>query len=322
MDEIFITIIVIIVMVMHLSSSILITSLLPMTVLMVFIGMKLFGVDANIVALSGIAIAIGTIVDMGIVVSENMLKHLQEAGEEDDKTEVLFRAVSEVGGAVLTAVSTTVVSFLPVFAMEAAEGKLFKPLAHTKTIALISSVILALTVLPPLAHILYTKRLKSKRLVDVVYASFALFGIYVLFAVKWWLGLVILLFGIFYFVKHYLHPRIQKQIPHIVNWIVVLIVAAVLSTTWEPLGAGRSGFINFLFVVLLISAVMGVLLLFTRSYPRMLRWALDHKIKALSGPVILVLIGMMVWMGFGKVFFSVKQNRFCNEKYWRRHGNI
>ncbi|MBU4443804.1 efflux RND transporter permease subunit, partial [bacterium] len=144
-DQILVTMIVIIIMVMHLKTSLLITGLLPLTVLMVFIGMKLFGIDANIVALSGIAIAIGTIVDMGIVVSENMLRHLNEADEKDNKLNVLFRAASEVGSAVLTAVSTTVVSFLPVFTMEAAEGKLFKPLAYTKTFALIASVIFALT---------------------------------------------------------------------------------------------------------------------------------------------------------------------------------
>ena len=75
-EEILVTIIVILIMVMHLRSSLLISSLLPIAVLMTFIAMKLFGVDANIVALSGIAIAIGTMVDMGIVICENILKHL------------------------------------------------------------------------------------------------------------------------------------------------------------------------------------------------------------------------------------------------------
>ncbi|MBT3762488.1 MAG: efflux RND transporter permease subunit, partial [Candidatus Marinimicrobia bacterium] len=89
-DEILITIIVILVMVMHFRTSLLISSMLPLTVLMVFVGMKLFKVDANIVALSGIAIAIGTIVDMGIVVMENILKHLEKAKEKTK--EVIFNA--------------------------------------------------------------------------------------------------------------------------------------------------------------------------------------------------------------------------------------
>ncbi|CAD7694861.1 unnamed protein product [Ostreobium quekettii] len=120
-EEILVTIIVILVMVMHLRSSILISALLPLAVLMVFIAMKTFGVDANIVALSGIAIAIGTMVDMGIIVCENILKHLDEADPNEDRGHVIFRASHEVAGAVLTAVSTTVVSFLPVFTMIAAE---------------------------------------------------------------------------------------------------------------------------------------------------------------------------------------------------------
>jgi len=148
-QQILVTIIVVIVLVMHLRSAILISALLPIAVLMCFIAMKTFHVDANIVALSGIAIAIGTMVDMGIIMCENILKHLDEADPDEDRLEVIFRATKEVSGAVLTAVSTTIVSFLPVFTMIGAEGKLFKPLAFTKTFALFSSVIVALTIIPP-----------------------------------------------------------------------------------------------------------------------------------------------------------------------------
>ena len=160
-EEILVTIIVILVMVLHLRSSILISALLPLAVLMCFIAMKTFGVDANIVALSGIAIAIGTMVDMGIILCENILKHLDEADPNEDRGHVIFRAANEVASAVLTAVSTTVVSFLPVFTMVAAEGKLFRPLAFTKTFALAASVIVALTIIPPAAHILMGSRMKS-----------------------------------------------------------------------------------------------------------------------------------------------------------------
>lgn len=157
-QEILITVIVVLLLVFHLRSSLLISFILPGAVLLTFVGMKMFHVDANVVALSGIAIAIGTIVDMGIVLCENVLRQLEEADDDEPRLEVIFRACSEVGGAVLTAVMTTVISFLPVFAMEGAEGKLFKPLAYTKTFALIASVLIALTVLPPLIHMLYKKR--------------------------------------------------------------------------------------------------------------------------------------------------------------------
>jgi len=157
--EILITILVIVLMVMHLRSAMLISAVLPLAVLFSFIGMKVFGVDANVVALSGIAIAIGTIVDMGIVMTENILKHLDRADPAERRIKVVYRACSEVGSAVLTAVATTVISFLPVFTMEAAEGKLFKPLAYTKTFALVGAIVVALTILPPLAHWIISKRL-------------------------------------------------------------------------------------------------------------------------------------------------------------------
>ncbi|MBA7605230.1 MAG: AcrB/AcrD/AcrF family protein [Calditrichaeota bacterium] len=301
-DEILITIIVILLMVMHLKTSLLITSLLPLTVLMVFIGMKVFGVDANIVALSGIAIAIGTIVDMGIVVSENMLKHLDEAGEKEDKLSVLYRAASEVGGAVLTAVATTVVSFLPVFTMEAAEGKLFKPLAYTKTFALIASVIMALTVLPPLAHILYAGRFRKEQLRNALYGGLILAGIVLMFALSWWLGLLVTLIGVYHFTRRWLPAGLLDHIPQWVNWLVIAAVMFILAGTWAPLGIDKGTLRNVLLVALLLALIMGSIVLFTRHYPRMLRWALDHKVLALSGPAAIVTIGFMAWIGFDGMF--------------------
>jgi copper/silver efflux system protein len=162
-QEILITIIVVLVMVRHFSSSILISGLLPLAVLMTFIGMKKFSVDANIVALSGIAIAIGTMVDMAVVICENILRRLHESDDDTPRLETIFEATIEVGSAVMTAVATTIVGFLPVFAMEAAEGKLFQPLAYTKTFALIASIIIALTVIPTFAHLLMRKPKPKKK---------------------------------------------------------------------------------------------------------------------------------------------------------------
>ena len=176
LEEILVTIIVILVMVMHLRSSILISALLPLAVLMCFIAMSVSAwlanamgasgtaqyFNANIVALSGIAIAIGTMVDMGVILCENILNHLDEADpESENRLEVVYRAASEVGGAVVTAVATTIVSFLPVFTMIGAEGKLFKPLAFTKTFRpRCFSHRRASTIIPPVAHILFTVRVQ------------------------------------------------------------------------------------------------------------------------------------------------------------------
>lgn len=164
--EIIITILVIIVMLRNLKASIIISSILPVSILMVFISMKLFDVDANIVALSGIAIAIGTMVDLGIILTENVIKELrlmEEPYNYKTSLKAVFKACSEVSGAIVTAVLTTVISFLPVFTMTAAEGKLFGPLAFTKTSALIAALIISLLVLPSIAHLLMgKKRLKEQ----------------------------------------------------------------------------------------------------------------------------------------------------------------
>jgi Cu(I)/Ag(I) efflux system membrane protein CusA/SilA len=161
--EILVTSIVVLVMVRHFASSLIISGVMPLAVLACFIAMRFAKVDANIVSLSGIAIAIGAAVDMGIIVCENILKHLDAMPQEDRRDRrktlpVIYQAVCEVGGAVVTAISTTVIGFLPVFTMEAAEGKLFKPLAFTKTFAMLSSVVIALTIIPAAAHLMFRGR--------------------------------------------------------------------------------------------------------------------------------------------------------------------
>ena len=156
-DEILITILVVVLMVMHLRTSFLVAGLLPVAVLLTFVAMRLLGVDANIVALSGIAIAIGTMVDMGIVVMENILAHMDRAPPDEPRLETIRRGTAEVAGAVLTAVATTVVSFLPVFGLQAAEGKLFTPLAWTKTLAIMGAVLVALVILPAVATLLFPR---------------------------------------------------------------------------------------------------------------------------------------------------------------------
>lgn len=162
-QQVLVTIIVVLLMVLHLRSSLLISAMLPLAVLITFIAMKNFGIDANIVALSGIAIAIGTVVDVGIVLTENILKHLKEAPPEKSHSTVIYEAVTEVASAVTTSVATTVVSFLPVFAMNGEAGRLFRPLAFTKTFALIASIIVALTIIPPIAHLLFKREWRFAR---------------------------------------------------------------------------------------------------------------------------------------------------------------
>ncbi len=157
--EILITIAVVVLFLLNVRSSLIIAITLPMAVLMSFAAMKWFHVDANIMSLAGIAIAIGTMVDMGIIVLENIYDALAEweakgaPGGPRQRLRVIQQSAREVIPAVLTAVSTTIVSFLPVFFLTGRDYKLFAPLAWTKTFALAASLIVAVTVVPVLARI-------------------------------------------------------------------------------------------------------------------------------------------------------------------------
>ncbi|MHC4424088.1 MAG: efflux RND transporter permease subunit, partial [Planctomycetota bacterium] len=301
-EEILVTIIVVLVIVFHLRSSILISSLLPLAVLMCFIAMKVFGIDANIVALSGIAIAIGTMVDMGIVITENILKRLDEAAENDDKLEVIFKATSEVGSAVLTAVLTTIVGFLPVFTMTAAEGKLFKPLAYTKTFALAASVIVALTIIPPAAHFIFTSKINIQKSKRYFLLALVVVGVITAFWLAWWAGFIMIALGTYHLLKDFLPVGIRKSLPWVVNAVAIIFVGLLLTGHWLPLGPAKGMVRNLFFVAVLIGGLLTFFNIFQRFYPRILNWCLGHKPAFLSVPVAVVVLGAIIWSGLGKEF--------------------
>ena len=300
--EVLVTVIVVLVMVRHFRSSLLISASLPVAILICFIAMRMFKVDANIVALSGIAIAIGTIVDMGMIVCENILKHLETADPGENRLEVVHRAASEVGGAVLTAVATTVVGFLPVFFMTGAEGKLFKPLAFTKTFALIASVIIALTIIPAGAHLLMGARAGSRRLRTFLLAALIAAGVVLVFAVAWWAGLILIALGVWHLATGLVPPEARK----IGRWLLIgaaaLLVAALLTKHWMPLGPEPGAVLNFIFIVLGIGGLLAFFNVFMWIYPSILRWCLAHKALFLCIPALLVVLGLTIWFGFNTVF--------------------
>ena len=304
LQQILVTIIVVVVMVRHLRSSILISGLLPLAVLMCFVAMKLFGVDANIVALSGIAIAIGTIVDMGVIICENILKHLDEAHPDENRLDVIYRAATEVGSAVVTAVSTTIVSFLPVFTMEAAEGKLFKPLAYSKSFALVASVIVALTIIPPAAHILFTRGSSQRRHLRRLLHVGLLAGGLALIALWqwWWAGGLLIVIGAYLVAEPFLPGRVKRGIPWVANGIVVAAVAFVLAQIWLPIGPEKGLMRNLILVTAALGGLLLLFQLFQAAYPSILSWALEHKATFLMLPLVIVLVGGMVWRGFDGLF--------------------
>jgi len=309
--QILISVIVIIVMIYHLRTSLLISALLPLAVLMSFIMMKYFRVDANIVALSGIAISIGTMVDLGIIMNENILRHLREAADKGkSRLETVYEGAVEVAPAILTAVSTTIVSFLPVFTLQAAEGRLFSPLAFTKTFALVASLIITMAFMPVLAYqfsgkinMKFFRRLRNNTHVLIALNSALIVGGFLVAVfVLWWPGLFLTLLGISG-VLHQLFPDQISPHRHLINpGISLLIVLLLLANAWLPVGVERSLFINILFLVLLIALILGVFRLFLHYYPRLLIWCLSHKKQFLIIPVFLLLLGLNIWMGFGQVF--------------------
>ncbi len=316
--EVLITIMVVILMLLNLKSSILVSATLPIAVLMCFIAMRYFGVDANIVALSGIAIAIGTMVDMGIVLVESIVRKmetppdplLERGGDHSDTTisdnknrknalELIYEATTEVASAVITAVATTVISFLPVFTMEAAEGKLFKPLAYTKTFALIASIIVAIAVIPPLAHTLFSMKTSRKWLGYFGNVLAIIGGIFLHLQFNPFLGNILIGVGIAgilaLVVQEARLPRLQKfQRPLVwmTNIIYALVVAWLLASIWMPLGVNKSNFSNFLFVAIIAGGLIALFGLVIYFYEYILRFLLRFKI------LFLVVVGFIIYQGF------------------------
>ncbi len=304
--ELLISILVVIVLMLNLRSSFLISSLLPLGVLMAFIAMKQFGVDANIVALSGIAISIGVMVDVGVVFTENIVRHLSMpenlAARGKHLIQVIYGATAEVAGAVITALATTVVSFLPVFAMQAAEGKLFKPLAFTKTFTMLAALLVGLVIIPALAHLVFSLRFDRKRYRLGLNLLLGVSGIALAFSTGYYVALALTLYGLNgIFADRW--PEARKAWPNRINILISgIIILYFLSRAWLPLGAQNSFLANFLFVFVIVGLVLGILSTVVYFYPRILKWALAHPWKFLITPALIVLLGMSSWQGFGRVF--------------------
>ncbi len=135
---------------LHLRSAFVAILILPVGVLMAFIAMRWLGINSNIMSLAGIAIAIGTMIDASIVMIENAHKHLERLKPGESRTEAMILACKEVGPALFFSLLVITVAFLPVFTLEAQEGRLFAPLAWTKTFAMAGAAILSVTLVPVL----------------------------------------------------------------------------------------------------------------------------------------------------------------------------
>ena len=312
--EILITIIVVILLLFNLKSSILVAGSLPIAVLMCFIAMKYFGVDANIVALSGIAIAIGTMVDMGIVLTESIVDRKEKMKSKESLLTSVYEATMEVGSAVLTAVATTVVSFLPVFAMEAAEGKLFRPLAYTKTFALISAVIVALVFIPPIAHSIFKAKINRKKIGTALNFALVIGSIIGFFITSNFIVLIVTLISSLSLLQILIDnkwPRKSKTYKIISNIIIALIIAIFLTMQWMPLGVNKSIFSNSVFVILTVAILLSFFWTIIHFYEHILRFLLGIKIIFLGIVGLIIFMGIQVFQNTGQEFMpSLNEGSF------------
>lgn len=313
--EILITIIVVILMLLNLKSSLLISASLPVAVLMCFIAMKHFGVDANIVALSGIAIAVGTMVDMGIVLSESILLEIKLAPPDQPMKKTIYIATTDVASAIITAVATTIVSFLPVFTMQAAEGKLFRPLAFTKSFALLASIILVITIVPPLAEQLYNIKKKGK-ISSYFTNGILIFGsIFLLFTTYKFFGVFGLIIGLGGIISTYSKDSKSKvwnnRFDYFKNILYALVAAWLLAKIWMPLGVISSLFVNFIFVVLVVGLLIGSFYVIIHFYENILRFLLKVKYIFLLLLLGLLYTGYSIFLNTGQEFMpSLNEGSF------------
>jgi Cu(I)/Ag(I) efflux system membrane protein CusA/SilA len=274
--EILICIIVVIVLIFNLRASTIISSLLPIAVLSAFIIMRYTNVDANIVALSGIAIAIGVMVDVGVVIVESIIRNLenrQTPPKGKALADTIYKSISGVSGALSTGMLTTIISFIPVFAMQAQEGKLFKPLAYTKTFALISAFLLGIALLPTIAYYVFSIRLpKPVKALKVLNAG---------------------------------------KIRIIIRLSVLLVAVVYLTSEWLPAGTNAGFSLNLVFVVLVIGFILAVLWALVVYYERILRWCLANRWKFMLIPLLTLAFGIGIWREMGEEFMpSLNEGSF------------
>ena len=309
--EMLIALLVVIVLVLNLRASILISSLLPLGVLISFIMMRQFGVDANIVALSGIAIAIGVMVDVGVVFTENIIQHIElpkNVGKRGKELmNVIYEGASEVASAVVTALFTTIVSFLPIFAMQAAEGKLFTPLAFTKTFAMLAALFIGILFIPTFAHLVFSIRFDKGKLSKIWNGLLIIAGLVFWIGFGSWLSIALILYGVNNLLEHKWLEDKRKYV-NLINIIITLfVVVYFIANVWMPLGVQNSFFANILFVVATVGIILGVLMLIVKYYKHLLTWCLENKWKFLLAPIFIVLFGITAWQGFDKVFSFMPQ---------------
>ncbi|NQV28264.1 MAG: efflux RND transporter permease subunit [Rhodopirellula sp.] len=273
-QELAITLVVVMLFLLHIRASIVVAITMPLTVLMAFIGMRVFGIDANIMSLAGIAISIGEVADLGIIISENIYQHLVEWERQPEprktRERVVIEATEEVASAVLTGVSTTIVSFLPIFFLTGRDYKLFAPLAWTKTFAMIAAVLVALLLVPLLSRLLL--RTSQWRL----WLSYAVTGVAAV--------------GSFAAVLIGAQYGLTEQLP-----VGTLTAATILALL---MGGGVWLLTRERLRPIEENPTSRLILFF---YTPLLRFFLSHKLTFMAAPALIMVLGLGAWTGLPTV---------------------
>ena len=329
--ELLITVLVVLLLLGHLKTAALVSMVLPLSVASTLICMRVSGIGADVMALSGIAIAIGTMVDVSIVFAENIRAHLGRASVGQATDRVIARAVGEVAPAVVTATATTVLSFLPIFGLTGQEGKMFAPLATTKTLALASAGVVTLLVIPAIAALLAGATVQGGPRGHApfklrVWLRQHLFDLLIgVVAAAWFFsgggGPAVLWCGaaLLRLTRAWLPDRTwrvtlagrERQISAddgavwVGNTVAMSSVVWVLAAAWAPLGIGASLLSHIFFVALTTLGVAVVLLAFGRSYAVLLEAALRFRFLFLMLNVLVVLLGVAAWLGAPRLTASL-----------------
>lgn len=167
---------IIILFLLHLRSAVAPVMTLPLAIAGSFVVMYVVGVDANIMSLAGLAIAIGDVGDMAIIMTENIYRHVAAKPPGKTHWDAVYDGAREVGGPIVTAVTNTLISFIPVFLLQDQEGRMFTPLAYTKTFAIAAAVVIAVTVVPVICLHVFQPVAWRRRTVWMVAAVIGLLG--------------------------------------------------------------------------------------------------------------------------------------------------
>ncbi|MFY9345039.1 MAG: efflux RND transporter permease subunit [Planctomycetota bacterium] len=288
LEELVLASLVILFFLMHLRTTVTVLPTLPLAIASSFLLMYAFGVDSNIMSLAGLAIAIGDVADMGIIMAENIYRRMATATAEEKRTKghfgLVYEGAAEVAGAIVTAVTNTIVSFIPVFFLTDQEGKMFKPLAFTKTFAIGASVVLAVTVVPFVCYLLF-RPVQWRRGITLAVAAgigvLAMLGTHAVF-----------MFGL--------------ATGHDSGWLIAGAVGVGVALCVVRMTRER-------FLPLEANPVSRAV---AKLYVPALRWVLGHKKVFLLAPALVLFAGFSVWLGIGTTLFPIEAvlNVFASEQ--------